>query len=730
MPTTSEAAAVQAPRARIIEALVRMGRAVQKANIYPEGHPAVPGAVDLFLQALNQALEDKPVLSIGIASDRFLVDGEPIEEKHGVLPWLAQHMHERGLAAIELDRNVPESTVVRFVRWLAGPVGASNDEAASALDGIVLTKFDYTRARFAEDPAVATAADSDSIRAWQSMMGGMAVGFGLNTDGWDSDAPEALAQRISAAVGSNAGLDAASLASRVIAMGVSLHNLPEQVCASVKRRLGAFIGGLTPDLRSQLLRVDAKSSRQKLEFVAEMVDSLPKSTVMEILGSLDKRGAHVPHQFITLMNKLIGVSAQDSDMREQVGDKLETMGVPRSLMDSEPGKVREVLTEVMQSRIEVTWNPEQYQALLEELSTRRVQGAPGVKPDHYGDPCDSKSVGAHVSAIALRLLVARPQAPEASGFLRCLEEDAPRALDAGRFDQAHDAARSLQDLIKGHTDLTPEVRGQVEAYLANYSREERLEKILDAVEASPDAVPAPLTGLFKVAGADAAWAAFRRLAERNEGQGRERLTELLVQADHETLTAVVGRLRNEGWSALRPVFPVLHRVGAPIGVELALTFVGNQDPRVRVEALRLLLALDDREGQMARYLERALGDESARVVAFAINHARQRGGPDLIYLLGAFLRSDKKAAQDQDLRVQAISTLASFRAPQSRDILIGQLAARKVAFSVKEERVSTALEEALVAIGDEASLKAVRAWRHSLSRWLTVLLVRGKVKDQ
>src|SRR5437867_8355989 len=106
MVNAPEATAIEASREKIVEALVRMARAVQKATIYPDGHPAVPGAVDVFLAALKQALEDRPVLTIGIASDRFLLEGEPIAEKHGVLPWLAQFLHERGLASIDLNRGL------------------------------------------------------------------------------------------------------------------------------------------------------------------------------------------------------------------------------------------------------------------------------------------------------------------------------------------------------------------------------------------------------------------------------------------------------------------------------------------------------------------------------------------------------------------------------------------------------------------------------------------------
>src|SRR5207249_7110858 len=129
-----------------------------------------------------------------------------------------------------------------------------------------------------------------------------------------------------------------------------------------------------------------RSSRQKLEFVTEMVDALPDTTVLEVLGDIDRTGAQVPHQFITLMNKRIGLSAGDGTLQEQVGAKLESIGIPGKLMQAEPEKVRGVLEEVLQRRLVKTWNPERYQALLEDLSSRRIAGGTVYSADRYGDP--------------------------------------------------------------------------------------------------------------------------------------------------------------------------------------------------------------------------------------------------------------------------------------------------------------------------------------------------------
>ena len=144
MPDSLETVAVpSSTRGKVVEAVVRLGRAAHKSTIYPPGHPAVPAAVKFFVEALAQALEQKPVLSLGVARDRVLVEGEAIVGKNHVLTWLAERLHERGIAALEISGDIPESDGVRFVEWLA----ASEAIQGTALpvpefQGIQLTRFD------------------------------------------------------------------------------------------------------------------------------------------------------------------------------------------------------------------------------------------------------------------------------------------------------------------------------------------------------------------------------------------------------------------------------------------------------------------------------------------------------------------------------------------------------------------------------------------------------------
>jgi hypothetical protein len=724
MPDSSEVVAAPAARGRIVEAVLRLGRAAQKSTIYPPGHPAVPGAVRHFLEALKRALEDKPSLSLGVARDRILVEGEPVEGKNNVLSWLAEHMHERGIGALELSSDIPESDGVRFVEWLAR---TEFDDGAGTLpdfQGIGLTRFDFGLVRFGEDPAADPEIRNDPLRVWTALMSGLLGASGAR--GVDLEDPEAMARAVNESI-LEGGESRAATASRLIAMGANLSKLAEPVRQSVKKRIGVFIKGVTPELRTELLRVDPRSSRQKIEFVTEMVDALPSSTILDVLGSLERTGARVPHQFITLMNKLISLSAADDTLREPMSAKLESIGLPRTFMGTDLPGMRGILEEVLHSRTDKSWNPEHYQALLEDLSSRRVDGRAAYGWERYRDPRSPEDLKSHVSEIVLRLLIARPDAPEAPGFVKCLDTETPRALATRRYEQVHSAATAVRELEAQGEALPRDLGRSVESYLATFTEQEPIEKILAGVLEEHGPLPETLVGLFRISGTEGASAAFRKLAELEEGPDMERLSELLVHTGADEFNAVVAGLRVEGWESLRLLFPVLHRIGGTRAVEMALTFVGNEDDRVRAEAYRVLLDEDRKPGQAERYLEHALTDASARVTSLALARARQRGGSAVTAMLGGFLRED--SVWDAELRIKAIGILGGFRTIEARDILIPMLSERKISLWVKQVEISSALEQALEAIGDPPSLAAVSAWRRSPKRWVSMLLVKGIVQE-
>jgi hypothetical protein len=698
---------------RADEVLARLNRAVQRSTIYPEGHPAIRSAVAPFVDSVRSALEARPSLMFGVGRDRLGIPGEPPSERASAFSWLAQHLHARGLASLTFQGPLTEDDAVRFVLWLgrpeSGPEGAASDPR---FEGISYARFDYSLARFRDGAAADGVAEAEAARSWVSVVGSLTDGWFTGGSGLLSQDPEALGREVGAQIARNEGVGSAVLTGRIVALGGSLARLPKSVRAAVKTRLGHFIGGLTPDLQSELLRIAPDSDPARMAFVSEMLDALPDPVVMDVLAGVEASGAHVPRQFVTFMQKLVGLSARDPVLAEAAESRLESLGLPRSLATQSPAEVKAALEEVLGTRVDDTaTNPEAYQARLEQLSARRVRRVAEFTEGRHGDPQSEEQVAVHVNEIILRLLVSSLESPDAPGYLERLIADAPQALRTSRFDFVYGTAMALRDL---KPPRAPEEVARLAAqYLSTLGGRESIDAILDAVERSPTATPA-MVGLFRLAGAEAACAAVERLDTASD-EGRERLVDLVVFLEAKAFSGAVAEAHRRGTASPASLLALLGHPGAPGGPDLVHLFLDHRDAGVRLGALRMLFDRQPNEASFESCLEKALSDPDPRVVAFGLQQASRLREPGVARLIGEYLDGALGGAASPSLEIQAVEELAEAGSREARDVLIEALAGRGLAVGSGSRAVAREMASTLERIGDEAALAALRRWRRSVA---------------
>jgi len=723
MPT-AEAASSRPHDRRIGDALVRLNRAVQRASIYPPGHPAIPAAVKSVAESLARVFAERPVLLVGVTSDRLVVEGLSLEERRPALGWLTMQLRDRGLASMSFERGLPEPELVRFVEWLARPLPeAEVGGEPIRFVGIALTRYDYSKARFGD---ARSSAPQDPDRLWHALASSLTAGWYVDENPLVEE-PEALARELSAYVLRNEGIGAAALLARIEATGAHLPHLPDAARAALKLRLSAFVAGLTPDLRTQLLRVDKGTSRQKADLLADVMDGLPDSLVMEILADLDLDGAPPPRHLLNLFGKLIGLAAKDPLSRELAEAKLPSMGLPAGLTALEPEKITAALHEVFDARGDYV-NPEGHQQRLEDLSEAGPTGSARYESRHYEDPRDPTDVHARASSVVLRLLVARPEGAEVPGYLRRLLADLPGDVAGSRFDLIYDRATALRDLLSRPTGLSDVARPTAADYLAHLAEPGLVAALLRAAERSAGPPSPGLVGLLRGGGVEAACAAFDHLAAMPpDDESHERVAELLFLLEPETFKAAVARLRSIGSPSLRALIPLLRHPAAPLGPELLLTFLGNKDPAIRLETFRLLLAGDPLFAQFQRLMAKALADSDPEVARLGIERAQAAGGASSAKMLSDLLADWLRGRTEPELGKRAIAALAAFAGPHGRDSLVRLLQGRKIALGVAAVRRSMALEAGLLRVGDEVSVAAVQSFRRSPAGWLSMLLPEEEV---
>jgi len=725
MSSATEASSLRQQDARIGEALVRLNRAAQRASIYPPGHPAIPAAVEAFVQSLRAALAGQPVLLVGVTSDRLVVEVASLDERRVALSWLTAQLRGRDLASFAIDRAVSEGELVRFVEWLARPlpsgIKAVKESEAVAFAGIALARIDYDKARFVDSPA---AKAQDPVRLWETLASSLTAGWYFDDRSLPED-PEALAHELSAHVLRNEGLGAATLLARIEATGAHLAQLPDSVRPAVKRRLATFIAALSPGLRSQLLRIDQETSRLKLEFLTEVVDDLPDGLVMEILADIDLGGGPPPRHVLNLFNKLIGVAAVDPLSRDLAEAKLQSLGLPREILALEPARIESALREVFDARADYL-NPEGHQERLELLSQEGPADTRRYASAHYRDPRDAAEVRAHASSIVLRLLVEAPERPEAADQMRRLLEDLPADVAARRFDPIYERALALREMLAASNRTSPDVRTQAADYLARVAEPALMGPLLQAVEERSEPPGIGIVGLFREAGVLGACAAFDRLAELAAGEGHERISELLFLLDSEAFDAAVAHLRATGSPSLRALFALLRYPGSPLDPDLMLTFIANRDKAIRLEALRWVLSLEGALGQFPRLLGKALADSETEIIGLGIERAAAVGGAASVKALTDFLRRWLAGGLPADLGRKATLALAVRSSPEGRDALGRLLQSRRLALSLAAVRRSMVLEAGLIRVGDDEAIAAVRSFRRSPAGWISMLLTEDE----
>jgi hypothetical protein len=701
-----------------VEILLRLNRAVQRATVYPAGHPTVRSAALSFWRTLETILTERSTLTLGVTHERLLLDEEPLGRAQETLSWLNRRLHDRHLAAIVFARGTSQEDVLGLIAWLADP---TDSEDMPALEGILLSRVDYARATFDQGRRSEPEDAMDPAKVWRSLLTGLAAGWYDGDPEALPDEPEQLAERLCDEIHRNEGVGGAALIQAITSAGMRLPRIAEPARRTVKARLAALTTALSPDIREQLLRVDAHTSARRLDALTDLVDALPDTTLMDLLADLDTRDARLSGSFLNLLNKLIALSVRSPDMRELAETKLVTLGLPRGLTLMEPSRVRSMLEGmlVQESR---DWTPGDYQKTLDDLSEKTV--APAEVLRRYEDLASREPIAEHTLEIVLRLLVALPDHSEAPEYARRLLEDAPRALAARRFVLLREVAASMRDLLVLRQYLQPEVLEAAEQYLDLIRAEPVVGRILDELLA-PEAPPSPdLADLFRMSGVDGALQAFARLAAATDDRDRERLSALLATLKPDTMLDTVARLRQQGGSALEALFLVLARPETPGRVECALTFVGNRDPGVRRRALQTLIEADQRPGQVQRYLERALADSHPTVQEFALTTIETIGGNVALEALEAFLLDREGAAASPGARLRAVDVLTRLGAEPARKAFCAHLRARRRALRLSEIRLSATIAARLQEDDHEDARAALGAWRRSpAGLWAHVLRV-------
>jgi hypothetical protein len=611
--------------------LIELSIALHKNSIYPAAHPLLGGAVDALVMRLARLLQDRTSLSLGVARQQLVIEGVVTADSNSLLRELAQRLHRHHLGAVKFLRGVARDEVADLLQTIAAdaersvtPLGLRPPEEMRRWAHIRAFPLSYEQLELASEQRT----DQGTGGGGQGEAGARAAQL------WVGLARAAMF----AEAATQASGDASSTDPVVVAKAIDEHRREVaydqvivgyllQIAEELKRKGGAeslalqkristLVSSLNPTTLRRLLEMGGDASQRK-RFMLDAAEGMAVDAVMELVQAAAETSQQtISHSLVRLLTKLASHAEQGAAPALRAGAETE-------------------LREHVQ-RLIANWtlddpNPDNYRVVLDHMSKAAPlfastdPSANGPEPeriiqmslelDSLGEPV-TRAVDTMVQRRdLLRLVTLVSNAPDKSRAAAAMW----RQLASP--DQLRAALRETPIDFSLVDQLVPRLR------LA------AADPLLDALEASP------------------------------LRQVRRKLLELITQLGPEAATPVAGRLPDERWFVVRNMLMLLADLGAQ-NVELGSSYAGHGDPRVRREAIRILLGVPSAR---ERAVCAGLDDSDERVVRVALQAAGERCPHSAVAILQ---RRITEGTLDAELVSQAIAVMASVRTTEVLEWLL------------------------------------------------------------
>ena len=108
--------------------ILALSGAFQKFTMYPEGHPALEGAVRNLLRKLEVVFLERNAVTVGVTPSQLIISGIPTDPKQVLLKDLAGNLHKRNIGGIKISAGVARIEVERAMHAVTHEEFATGDD--------------------------------------------------------------------------------------------------------------------------------------------------------------------------------------------------------------------------------------------------------------------------------------------------------------------------------------------------------------------------------------------------------------------------------------------------------------------------------------------------------------------------------------------------------------------------------------------------------------------------
>ncbi|WP_305043396.1 HEAT repeat domain-containing protein [Geoalkalibacter sp.] len=649
---------------KILErSLFALNIARHNAIAYPPEHPALQQSVERFLARLEELLEFREAITLGITRDRLLLDGAVLDEKNAVYRNLSGCFFDAGIASLTLRRTLTREELAAFLNALRPLQAADLDLfarlAAAGIQGLEARPFDFG-ALHATDletiDAPPTGLPDTAGLTWESFSVAL-LNQTLDAEGSDllvdKDVDPAQLADLLGRFAKDRDQARAGYENTIIAFlrRADQEEINNQARREFLDKLGAFIDKLAPGTRRQFLGSAFRYLGQRRDMTTEVLHRLSQETVLDILDSCEHQELEVPPLVLDLLGKLGECAAPLGDRRR--------VAAPLERDTTQLGAGVRRLFQRPETRGFVS---APYERLLRGLlATRPLHAKPPAELQDLYASLESHQLEARLCSVILEMVDVDPHGEDTAALETNLRDLLDYFLQTGDFQTLNATLRRLR---RHGENAEPFAFPLAKQALEHLSGKDFLDTALDGFRLWEAERHAGIRELIRLVGAPFADPLLDRLAEESDLSLRRLYLACLEDLGPQARRAIVARLRDPRWFLVRNLVILLRRGNDPTVLKHLGALIGHPHPKVQYEVMKTLLHFDDSRAQ--RYLLRELGAPDLERRRQAVLLARNGAGPEVLTRLAAMLHEGTGEAE-VELREQVIETLC-----QSSDRAAGQ----------------------------------------------------------
>jgi len=632
------------------EFFIALSAGLQRAQMYPAGHPTLERAIGQVARRLEAVLANRQEAHFAIGPVQLFVGSAATDPDHLLLRELAGRFFRRSIGSIRLLRGVTAAELTGLLQAVAGEQTDTIHYSTPHVE-VEPLRFDTLAIERGVESPISAAGEHLARSVWRAIaLAMLGEAGGEHAARFDEEAAAEEAGRAFDALPSDAARDGEVIHNLRVA-AASARGPGTRHAALLRRQITGLLRGLSPATVERLLLL-AGGAALGHGFLLDLVQMASAPTALEVL----RAATRAEHRTMSpALLQLLGKIASHT---------YHGPSVSRPLADE---RFHDAVHELIEGWDRPATDDEaelDYQETLDHLPAPLV---PDLDPTeaYRSDPYRILTMSLDMAELgdgarrAIRALVARGRVTPLVKILGDLPPADPLRPQYQPLVATPDAVAALLRLhpvdIEALERLTPEV-GVVAAPF-----------LLDA------------------------------LAEADDRGLRRRLLALLARFGNAVAPLAIERYPGAPWYVQRNLLRLLQELPEPPAESVVGGFAEHPEARVRIEGLRLLLR---HPAARARGIVQALGDRDPACMRVGV-FASVESCP--LAALPLLMRMLLEHALEGDLRPLAIRALAPLDDPRVLEFLL-RTAGRRIPFF--GYRVAPRSRDMLVSLGGLA-----RHWR-------------------